>query len=79
MTNKQIEESLKNVGAENIEAYTLINNHGVKFTKKGVKYDLRHWLNLYGTDVDFWKLSSSDKQKFKNDTLPGLLEELKNI
>ena len=78
-TNSEVEEALKVAGAENIEAYTLINNHGFTFTKKGAKYDLRHILNVYGAKCDFWEIIAENKHKFESTNLPGLLEELKNI
>ena len=44
-------------GIENVEYYGLINNYGYHFKLKGFEYDLRHWLNCYGADVDDWSLS----------------------
>lgn len=36
---------------EDVSSYTLVNNWGVRFTKKGVKHDLRRWCNMYGADL----------------------------
>lgn len=53
------EQDLKNAGCENVKSYMLINNYGYTFTKDNVKYDLRHWLNCYGADVNFWALDGT--------------------
>lgn len=49
-------ELLQNAGAENVQGYCLVNNNGYTFNKNGCKYDLRHWLNCYGCDVDYYTL-----------------------
>ena len=50
------EQELRNAGCENVESYMLVNNYGYTFTKGDVKFDLRHWLNCYGEDVNYWSL-----------------------
>ena len=50
------EQDLRNAGCENVNSYMLVNNYGYTFTKGDVKFDLRHWLNVYGADVDYWSL-----------------------
>jgi len=57
---EQKETRLQNTGAENVKHYTLINNSGYTFDKNGVHYDLRHWLNCYGADVDHYTLYSAE-------------------
>ena len=52
------EEMLKNIGCENIQYYMLINNDGVKFFKNNIKYDLRHVINCYGVDCDYYTLNA---------------------
>ena len=52
------EEMLKSVGCSDIKWYALINNDGYKFTKDGVRYDLRHVVNVYGADCDYYTLDS---------------------
>lgn len=49
-------ELLKNAGCENIEYYMLVNNDGFKFFKNDIKYDLRHVVNCYGADCDYYAL-----------------------
>ena len=54
------ELDLINVGCKNVQYYSLINNYGFRFTFENTKYDLRHWLNVYGASVDFWSLTGKD-------------------
>jgi hypothetical protein len=54
MTKK---EKLKQADCELIEMYNLINNYGYHFEKNGKRYDLRHWLNCYGEEVDYYTLA----------------------
>lgn len=56
MNSKQVLESLKNLGAENIESYFLINNYGYDFEYEGRKYDIRYWANCYGAALNQWIL-----------------------
>ena len=52
---KQIKEMLEQEGMTDIKYYMLINNEGYTFTdKEGRRCDLRHWRNVYGSEVDFW-------------------------
>lgn len=51
-------ELLKNAGCEDIKYYALINNDGLKFIKNNIKYDLRHVVNCYGADCDYYTLCS---------------------
>lgn len=50
------EFALIKAGCENVKSYMLVNNYGYTFTKGDVKFDLRHWLNCYGEDVNYWSL-----------------------
>lgn len=58
------EQELKNAGCENVDSYMLVNNYGYTFTKGDVKYDLRHWLNCYGEDVDYWDLGGHNTKEY---------------
>lgn len=69
---------LKELKLENLEQYSLINNYGFKFTINGLKYDLRHVLNVYGAETDFWTLANKDK-KIGFDTFEEVLEALKEM
>lgn len=76
----RIKIALEESGCENINDYSLINNYGFTFKKKGNRYDLRHWLNVYGASVDFWEIHALDtKESFEGKTLEEALEEIKNI
>ena len=57
------EELLKEAGAQEVEHYTLINNDGYTFNKGGKKYDMRHWINMYGGDVDFWSIGGNGTER----------------
>lgn len=81
------EQELRNAGCENVDSYMLVNNYGYTFIKDGIKYDLRHWLNCYGADVNYWSLDGHqidskdyvrlDKSTFK--TFEEALEFIKTI
>lgn len=81
------EQELKNAGCENVESYMLVNNYGYTFAKGDVKFDLRHWLNCYGEDVNYWSLDGHkigtkeyvklDKGTFRN--FEEALEFIKTI
>ena len=49
-------EKLESLGLSDISGYTLVNNYGYTFNYKGQRYDARHWLNVYGADVDYWDI-----------------------
>ena len=78
------EQDLRNAGCENV---VLVNNYGYTFTKGDVKFDLRHWLNCYGADVNYWSLDGHkidtkdyvrlDKSTF--DTFDEAFEFIKTI
>lgn len=51
------------IGIEEVKHYTLINNEGYTFTKHGKKYDLRHWRNVYGAEVDFWSVGGNGTER----------------
>ena len=50
-------ELLKNIGCEDIKYYALVNNDGLTFYKNNIKYDLRHVVNCYGADCDYYTLT----------------------
>lgn len=47
------------IGCRDIEPYTLVNNYGYKFSKGGVKYDLRYWENCYGVYGGGWRVDTA--------------------
>lgn len=49
-------QNLKNI--KDIKSYTLINNYGYTFTKKGKKHDLERIESLYGVDCG-WSLDGT--------------------
>lgn len=55
-----IEKMLKQRGVK-VEPYSLVNNYGLAFEYEGVRYDVRHWLNVYGMDVDYIDVTSRDR------------------
>lgn len=78
------EDELRNAGCENVDGYMLVNNYGYTFTKGDIKYDLRHWLNCYGADVDYWslnghKIGTKDYVKLDKGTFKSFEEALEFI
>lgn len=59
--NDILEKLEKNKEVSNLEEYDLVNNYGVTFIFKGVKYDLRHQVNVYGMRVNDLILSGHNK------------------
>ena len=62
----------------------LVNNYGYTFTKGDVKFDLRHWLNVYGEDVNYWSLDghqidTKDYVKLDKSTFDAFDEALEFI
>ena len=57
MTIDREEKKLQELGFEEVKWYGLINNDGYTFKKNDIKYDLRHWVNCFGAEVNFWSLS----------------------
>ena len=53
-----IKKMLLKHGATNLNFYMLINNDGFNFELNGVKYDLRHFRNIYGASVNYFKIVS---------------------
>lgn len=49
-------EDLKGCDEFQVKNYMLSSNYGYDITYKGHRFDLRHWLNLYGVDVDYWSI-----------------------
>lgn len=68
---------LERYGAQNIRSYILISNSGYVFDLDGGTYDLRHWRNIYGAQVDHY--SYIDTSKAQSDTLAKLREILEEI
>ena len=52
-------QSLNSCKDFTIDIYQLVNNHGYYINYKGHRFDLRHWLNVYGERVDFWNMWSN--------------------
>lgn len=75
--NNQI-AALEAAGAQEVKPYTLINNEGYTFTKDGIKYDLRHWLNIYGAEVDFWSVGGNRTEK-EAGTFEDAIEIIKEL
>lgn len=69
---------LKEKGFKNVNSYVLINNEGCTFECGSVKYDLRHWLNCYGCDVDYYTLDGKDIENEKYISC-GSFNKLKDV
>lgn len=67
-------DELTKTGCLEIEAYTLVKNHGYKFRKNGFMQNLKHILKDNGADVDYWEI---DNKKF--DTFTEALNYIKEL
>lgn len=56
---EELEKLISKYGGENIESYFLVNNYGITFDYKGIKYDARYWANCYGVALKKWIISPS--------------------
>lgn len=65
---------LKLAGCENIKRSVLVSNESYLFTKNNINYEMRHWLNCYGCEVDFWSVNDKDF-----DTYEEAIEYIKGI
>lgn len=79
---KKEKEIIESYEVEIIGAYSLVSNYGYKIKFKNKEYDLRHWLNCYGAEVNYWEISpisraSDDEQKILKDLENKMTEELK--
>lgn len=72
------QDALEYVGATDVEKYSLVNNYGYKFYKRGKKYDLQHWLNVYGSSVDYWEIYGAETSA-DFDTLDEAIEYIKML
>jgi hypothetical protein len=80
MTEAYMDDLLKTSGLT-YEPYSLINNHGYHITHNGTRYDLRHWLNLYGESVNYWTIHAKDtrsKMIQEDITADALIEIMNN-
>ena len=63
----------------NIETYALGSNSGITFVLDNVKYDARHWRNVYGADVNYWDITAVEGSTVKSDILDAIKNELNSI
>lgn len=73
-----VKELLIKMGCENIEHYTLVNNTGYTFTRTDIKYDVRHWRNCYGAELDIWNCMPLNEE-YDPQFVRVLNNELKHI
>ena len=74
------------MGFKNFKWYSLINNYGYSFDYLDDHFDLRHWLNCYGENVDYWtiytrelgNLTSEGIKKFYGEELQQLIKFIIN-
>ena len=63
-------------GCTFVDSYCLINNSGIVFTLDGIKYDARHWRNVYGVSTNFWDIMLIGGGKIENETIKAIEKEL---
>ena len=71
LVDDKIKKMLQDKGATNIEFYMLVNNDGYTFELEGVRFDLRHWRNVYGVETDFWDVMYLSNPNEKSHILAG--------
>lgn len=71
---KEIIMEYKNIKL--IEEYSLVSNYGYVVELNGKRYDLRHWLNVYGVDTDYWNIIS---QYPEEEILNEVVERLNRV
>lgn len=59
MKEDKIKTLLESKNVTNIKYYMLVNNDGYTFEYKGFKFDLRHWVNVYGVKTNFYSLMNN--------------------
>lgn len=72
-------EILAKYNCTDIEPYSLVSNSGVTFILDNVKYDARHWRNVYGADVNYWDITAVEGSTVKSDILDAIKNELNSI
>ena len=73
---KEIINSFKDV--EIIKEYNLINNYGyiIRIKDFHSDIDIRHWLNMYGAEVNYWDALLRTTDKRVQDILNKIVERL---
>lgn len=55
---RRAKEIIQNHGYIVLEDYMLINNYGIIFSTDGSnRIDARHWLNIYGAEVNYYSIT----------------------
>lgn len=65
---------IKSFGGSHITSYSLINNYGYKFKIGDKDCSIRHWLNCYGCDVDYWESDKLDTDEIVKEICKTLKE-----
>ena len=82
---KEYIEDLKSCEDFQVDSYQLVNNYGYHIDYKGHRFDLRHWLNVYGERFDYWDIwcntnkqtmSKHVKRDITQKDLINLMEEI---
>lgn len=79
---KKEKEIIERNNAKIIDTYNLVNNYGYKILFNNNEYDLRHYLNIYGQEVNYWEVSgkckaSEEDKKILIDLEKELTKEMK--
>lgn len=72
---KKEKEIILKKGIEITDEYNLVSNYGYKIKLNNQEYDLRHWKNCYGVEVDYWEVNHKCKA---TDEEKKILIELEN-
>lgn len=66
-------QAIVNNGGKIVKEYVLVSNYGYIVEVDDKKYDIRHWLNVYGASCDIWSALPEDD----NQTINAILEALR--
>lgn len=74
MSTDKIKALLESKNVTNIKYYSLINNSGYTFEYRGIRFDLRHWRNVYGAECNFYSLSNNCDPKNREEWIKEFTE-----
>lgn len=86
MTTKvydKIRKLLESKNVSDLRYYMLINNDGFTFNYRGFRFDLRHWVNVYGVETNQFSLMNNatpnNWEKWIEEFTKEIDEEANNI
>ena len=69
-------EVILNNNFEIVKEYSLVNNYGYIVKVNNNEYDLRHWRNIYGAEINYWEISGKVASEEDKNKLIELQKEM---